>query len=44
MCVDTFRPEMPERGRESGLVGAAVTVPADAPAEVRLLAAMGRRM
>jgi uncharacterized protein (TIGR03086 family) len=44
MCVDTFLPEMPERGRESGLVGAAVTVPADAPAEVRLLAAMGRRM
>jgi uncharacterized protein (TIGR03086 family) len=44
MCVDTFLPEMPERGRESGLVGAAVVVPADAPAEVRLLGAMGRRM
>src|SRR5687767_2867738 len=26
MCVDTFLPEMPERGRESGLVGAAVNV------------------
>jgi uncharacterized protein (TIGR03086 family) len=43
MCIDVFLPEMPERGRESGLVGAAVAVPADAPAEVRLLAAMGRR-
>jgi uncharacterized protein (TIGR03086 family) len=43
MCVDVFLPEMPERGRESGLVGAAVTVPVDAPAEVRLLGAMGRR-
>ena len=44
MCVDMFLPEMPERGRENGLVGAAVTVSADAPAEVRLLAAMGRHM
>ena len=43
MCIDTFLPEMPERGREGGIVGAAVAVPADAPAYVRLLAAMGRR-
>ena len=43
MCVDVFLPEMPERGREGGIVGAAVAIPADAPADVRLLAAMGRR-
>jgi uncharacterized protein (TIGR03086 family) len=44
MCVDVFLPEMPERGRESGLVGAVVPVPADAPATAQLLGAMGRRM
>ena len=44
MCIDMFLPEMPERGRESGLVGAAVAVPADAPAAAQLLGAMGRRM
>jgi uncharacterized protein (TIGR03086 family) len=42
MCIDAFLPEMPERGRESGFVGPAVAVPADAPPHVRLLAAMGR--
>ena len=32
VCIAMFLPEMPERGRDSGLVGAAVAVPADAPA------------
>jgi len=44
MCIDMFLPDMPERGRESGLVGAAVAVPEDATADVRLLGAMGRRV
>jgi uncharacterized protein (TIGR03086 family) len=42
-CVSTFLPDMPERGREAGIVGPAVPVAADAPDDVRLLAAMGRR-
>jgi uncharacterized protein (TIGR03086 family) len=42
-CIAMFLPDMPERGRASGLVGPAVTVPDDAPAQDRLLAAMGRR-
>lgn len=41
-CVAMFLPDMPERGRAAGLVGPAVPVPADAPAQDRLLAAMGR--
>lgn len=41
-CVAMFVPEMPERGRAGGLVGPAVPVAADAPAQDRLLAAMGR--
>ena len=41
-CVAMFLPDMPERGRAGGLVGPAVPVPADAPAQDRLLAAMGR--
>lgn len=44
MCIDVFLPEMPERGREGGLVGAAVAVPADAPAAAQLLGATGRSM
>ncbi|MEO8696839.1 MAG: TIGR03086 family metal-binding protein [Acidimicrobiales bacterium] len=44
MCIAMFLPEMPERGRESGLVGAVVAVPEDATADVRLLGAMGRRV
>ena len=43
LCIDLFLPEMAERGREGGLVGPAITVANDAPADVRLLAAMGRR-
>jgi uncharacterized protein (TIGR03086 family) len=42
-CIAMFLPEMPEHGRASGLVGPAVDVPADASAQDRLLAAMGRR-
>ena len=42
-CVAMFLPDMPERGHASGLVGPAVDVPADASAQDRLLAAMGRR-
>jgi hypothetical protein len=34
---------LPERDRAGGLVGPAVQVPAAAPAQDRLLAAMGRR-
>jgi uncharacterized protein (TIGR03086 family) len=41
-CVAMFLPEMPERGRAAGLVGPAVPVPADAPAQDRLLGAKGR--
>lgn len=42
-CIAMFLPDMPERGRAAGLVGPAVPVDADAPAQDRLLAAMGRR-
>jgi len=42
-CVAMFLPDMPERGRAAGLIGPAVPVPADASAQVRLLAAMGRQ-
>lgn len=38
-----FLPAMPEVGRQAGFVGPEVPVPADAPAEARLLGAMGRR-
>lgn len=41
-CVSMFFPEMPERGREAGLVGPAVEVGADASPQARMLAAMGR--
>ena len=42
-CTAMFLPDMPERGRASGLVGPAVAVPNDALAQDRLLAAMGRQ-
>ena len=42
-CITMFLPDMPERGRASGLVGPAVEVAPGAPAQDRLLAAMGRR-
>jgi uncharacterized protein (TIGR03086 family) len=42
-CIAMFLPDMPERGRASGLVGPAVIVPDEAPAQDQLLAAMGRK-
>ena len=42
VCVAMFLPEMPERGRQAGLVGPAVPVGPDASSQVVLLAAMGR--
>jgi uncharacterized protein (TIGR03086 family) len=41
-CVAMFLPQMPEIGRQAGLVGPAVDVPDDAPPQARLLGAMGR--
>ena len=41
-CAAMFLPDMPERGRAAGIIGPAVTVPEDASAQDRLLAAMGR--
>jgi uncharacterized protein (TIGR03086 family) len=41
--VAMFLPQMPEIGRSAGLVGPEVPVPADAPAQARLLGAMGRQ-
>jgi uncharacterized protein (TIGR03086 family) len=42
-CVAMFLPAMPEIGRQAGIVGPEVTVPADASAQDRLLGAMGRQ-
>jgi uncharacterized protein (TIGR03086 family) len=42
-CIAMFLPEMPQRGRAAGLVGPAVSVPADAGPQERLLGAMGRK-
>jgi uncharacterized protein (TIGR03086 family) len=42
-CIAMFLPDMPAGGREAGLVGPEVPVPDDAPAQHRLLGAMGRR-
>ncbi|MEX2255271.1 MAG: TIGR03086 family metal-binding protein [Acidimicrobiia bacterium] len=42
-CIVMFLPDMPERGRAGGIVGAEVRVPADASPQTRLLGAMGRR-
>lgn len=42
-CTAMFFPTMPEMGRAGGLIGPAVEVPADAPAQVVFLAALGRR-
>jgi uncharacterized protein (TIGR03086 family) len=41
-CVAMFLPMMPEAGRAAGIIGPAVEVPADAPAQDRLLASLGR--
>jgi uncharacterized protein (TIGR03086 family) len=41
--VAMFLPQMPEIGRKAGIVGPEVAVSADAPAQDRLLGAMGRR-
>ena len=43
VCIAMFLPDMPERGRASGLVGPEVIVEPGATAQDRLLAAMGRR-
>lgn len=43
VCVAMFLPQMPEIGRQAGLVGPEVAVPADASAQDRLLGAMGRQ-
>jgi uncharacterized protein (TIGR03086 family) len=40
--VTMFVPMMPEVGRQAGFVGPEVAVPSDAPAQDRLLGAMGR--
>ena len=42
-CIEMFLPGMPEQGRAAGLVGPAVPVSQDAPAQAQLLAAMGRQ-
>ena len=42
-CVAMFVPQMPEIGRAAGFVGPEIPVPADASAQDRLLAAMGRQ-
>lgn len=41
-CVAMFLPDMPERGREAGIVGPAVQIRPDAELQDVLLAAMGR--
>jgi uncharacterized protein (TIGR03086 family) len=40
--VEMFLPQMPEVGRQAGLVGPAVPVPGGASSQSRLLGAMGR--
>jgi uncharacterized protein (TIGR03086 family) len=41
-CIALFLPDMPERGREAGIIGPAVPVDPDASPQERLLGAMGR--
>lgn len=41
--VEMFLPQMPDIGRDAGLVGPEVVVAVDAPAQDRLLGAMGRK-
>jgi uncharacterized protein (TIGR03086 family) len=43
VVVAMFLPQMPEIGRQAGIVGPEVAVPAGASAQDRLLGAMGRR-
>jgi uncharacterized protein (TIGR03086 family) len=42
-CVAMFLPQMPEMGRQAGIVGPAVDMGPDAGPQAQLLAAMGRR-
>lgn len=42
-CIEMFLPEMPERGRASGLVGPSVPMTDDATPQNPPLGAMGRR-
>ena len=41
-CIALFLPEMPERGRQAGIIGPAVDVAPDASPQAHLLGAMGR--
>jgi uncharacterized protein (TIGR03086 family) len=41
-CVDMFVPQMPDIGRQAGIVGPEIPVAADASPQDRLLGAMGR--
>jgi uncharacterized protein (TIGR03086 family) len=41
-CVDMFMPQMPDIGRQAGIVGPEIPVAADASPQDRLLGAMGR--
>jgi uncharacterized protein (TIGR03086 family) len=43
VCAAMFLPHMPDIGRQAGIVGPAVPVPAGATAQARLLGAMGRQ-
>jgi uncharacterized protein (TIGR03086 family) len=40
--IEMFVPHMPAIGRQAGFIGPEVAVPSDAPAQDRLLGAMGR--
>ena len=42
VCMAMFLPDMPERGRQAGIVGPAVPIGPDAAPQDVLLAAMGR--
>ena len=42
-CIAMFLPDMPERGRQAGIIGPAVPIGPDATPQGVLLAAMGRR-
>lgn len=42
-CTAMFLPDMPERGRQGGIVGPAIPVGPDASPQEQLLAAMGRQ-
>ena len=41
-CIALFLPDMPEQGREAGIIGPAVDVGPSAPPQAQLLGALGR--